>query len=143
VKVCFAVEKEEGLDSVVCGHFHCAPMIVIVDTESGNIVGLENKDLNHVRGSCDPVLALVGNHVDVVVVHGMGIPAMMRLFAQGIEIYSAVAGTIGQNLELVKHGRLHPLSLKDGCCGFQGQGCKRDQVCVGRSTCGGDSCGSS
>ena len=103
---------------------------------------MKNKDLNHVRGACNPVMAM-GGGIDAVVVGGMGIPAMTKLHAEGIEIYVSVARTVGQNMDLLKQGRLRQLSLKDGCCGFQGRGCKRDEACARRWLCNGDpsSCG--
>ena len=33
MKVCFPVEKNEGINSVVYGHFGSAPAFVMVDTE--------------------------------------------------------------------------------------------------------------
>ncbi len=132
MNVCFAVENEEGLNSVVCRHFHSAPAFVIIDTGSGSVVGLENKDLNHVRGTCDPIMAVGGDLMDAVVVGGMGLPAMTKLYGKGIGVYLAVAETVGQNMDLLKAAKLPRLSIEDGCCGFQGQGCKCDQACARR-----------
>jgi len=140
MKACFAVERQEGLDSVICRHFHGAPAFVIVDTESGSIVSLENGDLHHFRGSCNPVLAMGGNRVDAVVVPGMGIPALTTLHAERIGVYLAIAASVEQNMVLLKARRLPPLSLKEACCGFRGQGCTLDQTGFISSACDGFRC---
>jgi predicted Fe-Mo cluster-binding NifX family protein len=33
MKVCFAVQKDEGIESAVYGHFGSAPAFVVIDTE--------------------------------------------------------------------------------------------------------------
>lgn len=33
MKVCFAVQRDDGMDSSVYGHFGSAPAFVVVDTE--------------------------------------------------------------------------------------------------------------
>jgi predicted Fe-Mo cluster-binding NifX family protein len=140
MKACFAVERQEGLDSVLCRHFHGTPAFVIVDTESGCIGGLENRDINHSLGSCNPVVAMGGNRVDAVAVPGMGLPALMRLHAERIGVYLAIAKTVGENLALLKAGSLRPLSSREACCGFRGQGCRLDQTCGTGSVCDGLQC---
>ena len=142
VKACFAVENEEGLDSVVCRHSHRAPAFVIIDTGSGIFVGMKNKDLNHVRGACNPVMAM-GGGIDAVVVGGMGIPAMTKLHAEGIEIYVSVARTVGQNMESVEPRQTTSAVPQGWMLRVSGPGRKRDEACARRWLCNGDpsSCG--
>ncbi len=66
MKVCFAVEKDEGLNSVVYGHFGSAPVFVMVDVEAQSVTTVSNRDLNHVHGACNPVQAIGGQAVDAV-----------------------------------------------------------------------------
>ena len=123
MKVCFAVQKDDGVESVVYGHFGSAPAFVIVDTEGNGAETLNNRDLNHVHGACNPIQAIGGRSVDAVVVGGIGAGAINRLNAEGIRVYRAVAQTVKQNLDLLKESKLPEISIQNACAGHtQGQG---------------------
>ena len=123
MKVCFAVQKDDGVESVVYGHFGSAPAFVIVDTEGNGAETVNNRDLNHVHGACNPIQAIGGRSVDAVVVGGIGAGAINRLNAEGIRVYRAVAQTVKQNLDLLKESKLPEISIQNACAGHtQGQG---------------------
>ncbi len=122
MKVCFAVEKDDGLDSAVFGHFGSAPAFLIVDTESQQADTVGNRDLVHTHGACNPMMALGGREVDAVVVGGIGHGALTKLNAAGIRVYSSAAATIKGNLYLLMANRLPELSRKDTCGGHQHRG---------------------
>lgn len=122
MKVCFAVQKDEGMDSAVYGHFGSAPAFVVVDTEHQRIDTVSNKDMIHAHGACNPIMALGGQNVDAVIVGGIGGGALMKLNAAGIKVYGSMAGTIKGNLDLLMTNRLPELSMENTCAGHQG-GC--------------------
>ena len=76
MKVCFAVEKDEGMESAVYGHFGTAPTFVMVDPDTEGVGTVGNKDINHVHGACNPFQAIGGQAVDAVVVGGIGAGAI-------------------------------------------------------------------
>ena len=117
--MCFAVQKDDGVESVVYGHFGSAPAFVIVDTEGNGAETVNNRDLNHVHGACNPIQAIGGRSVDAVVVGGIGAGAINRLNAEGIRVYRAVAQTVKQNLDLLKESKLPELSVQHACGGHQ------------------------
>ncbi len=123
MKVCFAVEKDEGLNSAVYGHFGSAPTFVMVDTDAESVTSLNNRDADHVHGACNPFRAIGGQLVDAVVVGGIGAGAISGLNARGIQVYAARAETVGQNLSLLKEGKLPVLTLQHACGGHGGGGC--------------------
>ena len=123
MKVCFAVEKDEGMNSAVYGHFGSAPVFVMVDVDAQSVTTVSNRDLNHVHGACNPVQAIGGQAVDAVVVGGIGAGAISGLNAKGIKVYASMAGTVGQNLDLLKDGKLPLLSMQHACGGHQDGGC--------------------
>lgn len=43
-------------------------MFIIVDTETGNISIINNRDQHHMHGACNPLKALDGQRIDAVVV---------------------------------------------------------------------------
>jgi predicted Fe-Mo cluster-binding NifX family protein len=122
MKVCFPVQEDEGLESKVYGHFGSAPVFIVVDTETNNVLPVGNKDLQHEHGACNPVAAIDGREVDAVVVGGIGGGAIRGLNAAGIRVYGAGALTVKENLSLFQDHRLSELSMQHACQAHQG-GC--------------------
>ena len=124
MKVCFAVQKDDGVESVVYGHFGSAPAFIVVDTEAADAaVTVNNRDLNHVHGACNPIQAIGGLKPDAVVVGGIGAGAINRLNAEGVKVYRSAAETVKQNLAFLKESKLSELSVQNACAGHQeGQG---------------------
>ena len=123
MKVCFAVEKDQGIDSAVYNHFGSAPAFVVVDTELKQAVMVNNGDAHHEHGACNPVMAIGGQNVDAVVVGGIGAGAISGLNAAGIKVYGSVKETVKDNLELFIENKLPELSMFNACSGHQGGGC--------------------
>jgi predicted Fe-Mo cluster-binding NifX family protein len=123
MKVCFAVQEDKGVESLVYGHFGSAPAFIVVDTETDKAVTVNNRDLNHVHGACNPIQAVGGLKPDVVVVGGIGAGAITRLNAEGVKVYRSMAETVKDNLGLLKENKLPELSIQHACGGHtQGQG---------------------
>lgn len=122
MKVCFAVTKDEGMDSAVYNHFGSAPAFIVVETDRQETETVPNQDKNHVHGACNPIRAIGGRNIDAVVVGGIGAGALNRLHAEGIVVYASSAGTVKENLNLLSQGRLPQLSLRQVCQGHTGDG---------------------
>ena len=122
MKVCFPVQENDGVESEVYGHFGSSPMFVIVDTEGTEVQTVSNRDLHHVHGACNPVMALGGQKVDALIVGGIGGGALVKLNALGVKVYGAGAPKVRDNLELLKGNKLEELSLDQSCRAHQG-GC--------------------
>ena len=107
---------------MVYDHFGSAPAFIIVDTEGEDVLTVNNSDLNHVHGACNPIMALDGKDVDAMVVGGIGAGALVKLNAAGIKVFGAVAPTVKENLALLTEGGLQELSVDNSCRAHQG-GC--------------------
>jgi len=123
MKICFPVESDKGLDSKVFGHFGSAPVFVVYNTETKAIDKIDNQDLGHIHGMCNPLKALDGNKVDVVIVGGIGAGAIKKLNEMGTKIYKSFEVTIKENLELFENNALSELTAKHACGGHAGGGC--------------------
>jgi predicted Fe-Mo cluster-binding NifX family protein len=121
MKVGFAVQVNEGLDSIVYAHFGSAPAFVIVDTDLQQISAVNNSNEHHVHGACNPVMALGGNSIDAMVVGGIGPGAIMKLNAMGVKVYRAGAPTVKENIALLGNKGLQELSMDDSCQEHGGQ----------------------
>jgi len=122
MKVCFPVQKDEGVESQVYNHFGSAPVFIVVDTEGTGVQRVDNRDLHHVHGACNPIMALDGQKVDALVVGGIGGGALMKLNAMGVKVFGAEAQTVNENLELFKENKLQELTMDHSCRAHEG-GC--------------------
>ena len=123
MRICFPTETLEGINSLVYGHFGSAPSFVIVDTLNMGVEEIRNGDLHHSHGMCQPLKALGGRDVDAVVVAGIGMGALMKLQAQGVAVYQAAQGTVGQNIDLIQEQKLPQFEAKFTCAGHGDGGC--------------------
>ena len=123
MKVCFPVQKDDGVESQVYNHFGSAPVFIVVETEAKGIQRVDNRDLHHVHGACNPVMALGGQKVDALVVGGIGGGALTKLNAMGVKVYEAGSRTVKENLELLKENKLQELSMDHSCRAHEG-GCR-------------------
>ena len=117
MNVCVPVERNDGLDSVIFGHFGSAPAFVVADSGTGRVRALANRDREHAHGACDPLKSLTGQDVAAVVVASIGGPALARLTASGIRVLRCPGGTVRDVLALLAAGKLEELSGEGTCAG--------------------------
>lgn len=117
MKIAFPTQEKNDKESPVHNHFGSAPYFVIVDTETDECHTIDNQNLNHSHGNCQPLVALGGNQVDAVVVGGIGGGALRKLLSAGIKAFRAVDGTVSDNLTLVKNSNLDEFSQEHACQG--------------------------
>ena len=115
MKVGFAVQQDNGLESTVYDHFGSAPAFIIVDTELKQVSSVNNSNTQREHGACNPIMTLGGNTVDALVVGGIGPGAIMRLNAMGVKVYRRGASTVNENLSLLGESKLYELSMDDSC----------------------------
>jgi predicted Fe-Mo cluster-binding NifX family protein len=106
MKIAFPVVEDKGLDSDVHVHFGSAPHFVFVDLDTDTVETFDNPDQDHDHGACNPMAALGGRKVDGVVVGGIGGGALKKLNSDGITVYRAIEGTVGDNARMIKAGNL-------------------------------------
>jgi ArsR family transcriptional regulator len=121
MKLCFPVKKNDGLQSLVSGHFGSAPLLLVVDTETQEISELQRSKQAEQPGRARLAQLLAGQPVDALVVSSVGQGAFSRLQASGVKVYQSAGKTISENLlSLANH------SLRDfaatGLCSHGNQG---------------------
>jgi len=120
MKVCFPVEKADGMESQVYGHFGSAPVFIVVETGNNNVTTISNNDQHHEHGACNPLKALNNEKVDAIVVGGIGMGALTKLNQLGIKVFQAKASTIGENMKMMKSEEL-PVFTPRQCCSGHSQ----------------------
>ena len=122
MKIAFPTKDNQGMDSPIYGHFGSAPFFMVVDSDTQELTVLDNQDLGHAHGNCQPMKALGGTVVDAVVVGGIGAGALKKLAAADITTYRAVEGTVAENLKLFEAQKLPPFTMAHTCQGHVGIG---------------------
>lgn len=122
MKVCIPVVENKGMESLPYGHFGSAPEFVVCDLEAGTVETINNGDLGHEHGKCQPLKALAGTKVDAVIVGGIGAGAIMKLNQMGTKVYKGVNDTIEVNLKLLEQGRLAEFNMTNACQHHHGDG---------------------
>lgn len=117
MKAAFPTQENLGLKSTVFSHFGSARYFVIVDMDTDKFEVADNLDIGHTHGNCQPLAALGGKTVDRVVAGGIGAGALNKLIGGGVAVYRAVEGTVSENLELLKAGRLPKFDPMQTCSG--------------------------
>jgi predicted Fe-Mo cluster-binding NifX family protein len=122
MKIAFPTAADQGMDSPVYGHFGTAPCFIVVESDEDRFESFQNQDLGHAHGQCQPLKALGNMPLDAVVVGGIGGGALNRLNAAGIKTFRAVEGTVRENLELIRSGKLPEYTLMHTCGGHESGG---------------------
>lgn len=121
MKVCIPVEENKGLESVAYNHFGSAPFFLVYDLDDDKMKVIDNGDLHHEHGMCQPLKALGGEHIDAILVAGIGAGALTKLNNQGVKAYKVMKGTVSDNIDLFKKNQLPEFAVSS-CCSHHG-GC--------------------
>lgn len=115
MRVCIPILENEGIESKPYNHFGSAPKFLVVNLEGQEIEVIDNGDLNHEHGKCQPLKALANKAVDVVIVRGIGAGAISKLNSMGTKVYRGVEGNVKENLQLLKDNKLVEFTVDKGC----------------------------
>lgn len=115
MKICFPVQKDEGMKSVLYDHFGSAPMLALVDTDMNSIVVINNPDQHHTGEAWSPIKALGNQKIDAIIVAGIGVGAISGLSQMGIKVYRAQAATVQENIIMLKNQKLPELTPEHRC----------------------------
>jgi predicted Fe-Mo cluster-binding NifX family protein len=122
MRVGFPVQDNQGIESTVYNHFGSAPAFIVVNTATKEVSTINNGDLHHTHGACNPMKALSGENVNAIVVGGIGAGALSGLNRLGITVYRAQGQTIKENIVLFEKSQL-PILTPQQCCGGHTEGC--------------------
>ena len=115
MKLCIPTTGADGLAAIVSEHFGSAPCFTIYDTDSESVKIIENMNLHHSHGACQPLSALSGQDIDAVVCGGMGARALINLNQGGIRAYLGNKGTVQEIVNAYARGGLPELTPANAC----------------------------
>ncbi|CUP36034.1 dinitrogenase iron-molybdenum cofactor [Clostridium baratii] len=117
MKICIPVKENNGLESIPYNHFGSAPFFLVVDTETNDVTAIDNGDLNHEHGKCQPIKAIGGADIDVVLVLGIGAGAINKLNSMGVKVFKANPTSLKENIDLFNANKLLEFSPANSCTG--------------------------
>jgi predicted Fe-Mo cluster-binding NifX family protein len=88
---------------------------MIVDTDSGSCRAIENQNQHHGHGMCAPLSSIQGERIDAMVVGGIGMGALGKLNAAGIQVYISEHETVAEVVDAHKAGTLTPMQPNMAC----------------------------
>ncbi len=121
MNICIPVNEDKGLQSPVCAHFGSAPTFLIVDTETESCRPVTNTNKSHSHGMCQPLAVLAGEDLDSIAVGGIGMGAVMKLKAAGVDVFISNETTVAGTVAALAAGRLRPVT-PETACGHHGRG---------------------
>ena len=117
MKICIPVKENNGLESIPYNHFGSAPFFLVVNTENNEVTPINNGDLNHEHGQCQPIKAIGGADIDVVLVLGIGAGAINKLNSMGVKVFRAENTSLKENIELFSNNKLVEFNPSNSCTG--------------------------
>ena len=115
MKICIPVAENKGIESLPYNHFGTAPKFIVVNPQCEIISEINNGDLGHEHGKCQPLKALQNEMVDVVLVGGIGAGAVSALNSMGVKVFKVEQGSIEENVKLLQENKLTEFTAKNGC----------------------------
>ncbi len=117
MKICMPVNENAGLNSLPYNHFGSAPFFLVYNTETAELTPINNGDLGHEHGMCQPLKALGGHAIDIILVAGIGQGALTKLADQGIVAYEAQPVSFEANITLLNASKLGRFDAGHVCAG--------------------------
>ena len=99
MRICIPVAENKGMESNPYNHFGSAPKFLVANEDGEVVEIIDNGDLNHEHGQCQPLKALANKSVDVVIVRGIGAGAISKLNSMGTKVYQGIDGNIKENID--------------------------------------------
>ena len=118
MKICQPVEKEQGIDNVLHGHFRSAPRFVIVDTATHEAQTFGNTYEDDDHDITKPLDSFSDIHVDVAIVGGLARCDLQKLHQYGIKVFRASSHTLEANIDAFEKGELTELTMGNTHRGF-------------------------
>jgi predicted Fe-Mo cluster-binding NifX family protein len=119
VRIAIPADSDQGIEATRSGHFGKCSYYILIDIKD-NQVQQVTPLLNggHVAGGCfAPVMLLNGNHVNKLIVAGIGGRPLAGFREIGIEVYAGVGATVQETVDLFINDKLSLISNEQVCGG--------------------------
>lgn len=117
-RLAIPADSGDGLQSPRSGHFGKCAYYILVDIKDNQVQKVTPlRNGGHVQGGCSaPVMLLNGNHVDKLIVAGIGGRPLQGFRQTGIEVYAGSGHSVEETVKLFLADKIGPIS-NDQVCG--------------------------
>jgi predicted Fe-Mo cluster-binding NifX family protein len=115
MKICMPVAEQNGMNSIVFGHFGSAPFFAIYDTESKSLAFVDNNESEHEHGQCMPVDAIRKTGAEAVLCRGMGMRAASLLIQAGIKACIVDGETVSEAIAQYNANKVSIINETNAC----------------------------
>lgn len=117
MKICMPTMGQGGMEEKVHNHFGSAKFFTVYDTESKELTVIENANAHHSHGACQPLKAISGQGIDIVLTAGIGARAISKINAGGIKVYKMEGNTVEEAIQKFEAGELAEMRSDQACAG--------------------------
>ena len=121
MRICIPTGTKAGLKAEVYGHFGSAPYFTVCDSKTLKCEIIDNGNVVHEHGMCNPLKAVGESRPDAVAVGGIGMGAIRGLNAAGIKVYISTEATVEATVAAINVGKLKEADASMAC-GHHGKG---------------------
>ncbi len=119
MKIAISVEKKDGLNSKVYGHFGRAPSYALYDDATEQLEFIDSKNKHEGHGSCHSTNMLSARGVNAIICGGMGKHAFVKFHEKGIKVYNfSHAISLNELIQKWKNNELREMSIEEVCSGY-------------------------
>jgi len=123
MRICIPTGTKDGLKAEVYGHFGSAPYFTVCDSKTLRCEIIDNGNVVHEHGMCNPLKAVGESRPDAVAVGGIGMGAIRGLNAAGIKVYISTEPTVEATVAAITAGKLKEADASAACGGHGAHGC--------------------
>ncbi len=120
MKICQPVEKDQGVDNALHGHFATSPRFIIYDNKDDEMRSFESsvEKSEDDENECRHADFLNEQQVNIAIVGGIGRCGLEKLQKLGIKVFQAVSQNVESNIEAYTKGELKELNLDNTKRGY-------------------------
>ncbi len=118
--ICLPTMGDRGLKEKVHNHFGSAGFFTIYNSDLKTVKTVQNRNVHHSHGACQPLSSIEDHKVDIVLTSGMGRRALRKLNMEGIKVYTLEGETVEEAVKRFEEGNLSELTVDRSC---QHHGC--------------------
>jgi predicted Fe-Mo cluster-binding NifX family protein len=116
MKICIPSEENKGMDSPVYGHVGSAPYFVVYDSDTKTFSVIDNNDIRHQHGRCNPLRSFENTRIDVMITRNIGQGALRKLNSGGVKVYRASnKRTAAEAVKSFENREMRELTIDDVC----------------------------
>ena len=98
MRICFPVITDQGMESMIYGHFSSAPYFLVIDIQTKQTDAIANCDPKNPDVGCNPFMALSRLQLDGIIVGGIGDVTVRLMNSLGFKVLEAETASVEESV---------------------------------------------